>query len=186
MPIEMQRRMLYTPIFHIDTNLINSRGKLESMNQIEKWANDEIILVNMSGVSFKEAQAGGDLARTKKALSHIFTLTDESIDLNDPLYRKIGATLFPNGIHTDNQRNDVKIVFEAAKYAAILVTKDGGSRTQPGGILGNRNKLRGIVSIMSDTEAVAFIQGKIRERDEFNLRVAKEFSVELPAWTGKD
>lgn len=26
---EILRRTLYTPIFHIDTNLINSRGKLE-------------------------------------------------------------------------------------------------------------------------------------------------------------
>ena len=151
MKIEMQRRLLYIPIFHIDTNMINARGKLESMNQIEKWADDDVILVNMSGVSFKEAQSGGDPTRTKKALSHIFTLTDEYIDLNDPLYRKIQTTLFPNGIQKDNQRNDVKIVFEAAKYHAILITRDGGSRTQPGGILGNRDKLQGIASIMTDT-----------------------------------
>ncbi|MGH7261601.1 MAG: hypothetical protein ACREI9_13135 [Nitrospiraceae bacterium] len=124
--MEMQRRMLYTPAFHIDTNLINSRGKLETMNQIEKWAADKVILVNMSGVSFKEAQAGGDLARTKKALSHIFTLTDESIDPNDLLYQRIEAALFPEGVQTENQRNDIKIVFEAAKYEAILITRDGG------------------------------------------------------------
>jgi hypothetical protein len=186
MKIEMQRRMLFTPILHIDTNMINARGKLESMNQIEKWAEDDVILVNMSGVSFKEAQAGGNSARTKKALSPIFTLTDNNIDPNDTLFKKIEAALFPNGIHTDNQRNDVKIVFEASKYAAILVTRDGGSRTQPGGMLGNRNKLLGIVIIMSDIEAVEFIRTKIRERDEFNRRVAQEFGVELPAWTGKD
>ena len=63
---EIQRRMLYTPVFHIDTNLINSRGKLESMNHLEQWAENGIILVNMSGVSFREAQADGDLLRTKK------------------------------------------------------------------------------------------------------------------------
>lgn len=178
--------MLYTPVFHIDTNLINSRGKLETMNQIEKWAADKVILVNMSGVSFKEAQAGGDLARTKKALSHIFTLTDESIDPNDLLYQRIEAALFPEGVQTENQRNDIKIVFEAAKYEAILITRDGGSRTQPGGILGNRQKLRGSVCVMSDGEAVAFICQKLAERDKFNRRVAKEYGGKLPPWTGKD
>lgn len=186
MKIEMQRRMLFTPIFHIDTNMINARGNLESMNRIEKWAEDDVILVNMSGVSFKEAQAGGNSIRTKKAFSHIFTMTDDIIDPNNPIYQKIGKALFPNGIHKDSQRNDIKIVFEASKYHAILITRDGGSRTQPGGILGNRDKLHDIVSIMSDIEALAFIREKIIERDRFNHRVAQEFGGELPAWTGKD
>src|SRR5260221_11663920 len=106
MAIETLRRMLYTPIFHIDTNLINARGKLETMNQIEKWAEDEVILVHMSGVSFKEAQAGGNAARTRKALTHIFTLTDERISSDDPMYRRIEAALFPNGAKSDSERND--------------------------------------------------------------------------------
>lgn len=185
MAIEMQRRMLYT-VFHIDTNLINARGKLDNMNQIEKWAEDGVLLINMSGVSFKEAKADGNLLRTRKALSHIFTVTNEAIDLNDPQYRKIEAALFPAGAKTENERNDVKIVYEASHYAAILVTRDGGSRAQPGGILGNRDKLKGIARIFSDTEAVAFIREKIAERDNLNRRVAREFGGQLPEWTGKD
>jgi hypothetical protein len=86
----------------------------------------------------------------------------------------------------DNQRNDVRIVCEAAKYAAILVTGDGGSKTQPGGILGNRDKLRDVVQILSPDEAVAFVQDKITERDEFNAQVVKEFGGELPPWAGAD
>lgn len=186
MVIEMLRRMLYTPIFHIDTNLINARGKLDTMNQIEKWANDEVLLVNMSGVSFKEAKADGNPARTRKVHTHIFTDTDETIDSNDPVYRKIEAALFPQGTKTENERNDVKIVYEAMHYAAILVTRDGGSRTQPGGILGNRDKLKDIVRILSDSEAVAFIGEKVAERDDFNRRVKREFGGQLPEWTGKD
>lgn len=177
--------MLYTPFFHIDTNLINARGKLETMNQIEKWASDGIILVHMSGVSFKEAQAGGNLTRTEKALSQIFTMTDENISEDAPLYLKIEAALFPNGAQTENERNDIRIVYEADHYAAILITRDGGSRTQPGGILGNRQKLKGI-NILSDTEAVEFIRGKITERDEFNRSVARETGGKLPEWTGRD
>lgn len=184
--IQMQRRMLYTPVFHIDTNLINSRGKLQSMNLLERWAENEIILINMSGVSFKEAQADGDLLRTKKALSQIFTMTDETINSTDPLYREIEQAVFPGAPKDDNQRNDLKIVFDAAKYAAILITRDGGSKTQPGGMLGNREKLRDYVTIMSDSEAVALVEAKIAERDKFNRRVAAEYGGELPPWAGKD
>ena len=186
MTIEMQRRMLYTPVFHIDTNLINARGKLDNMNQIEKWADDGVLLINMSGVSFKEAKADGNPLRTRKALSHIFTVTDVAIDLNDPLYLKIEAALFPEGAKTKNERNDVKIVYEASHYVAILVTRDGGSRSQPGGILGNRDKLKGILRIFSDTEAITIIREKIAERDDFNRRVAREFGGQLPEWTGTD
>lgn len=186
MVIEMQPRYLYTPFFHIDTNLINARAGLHTMNQIEKWANDDVIIVHMSGVSFKEAQAGRNPARTQKALSHLFTMTDEQIEADDPLSLKIESALFPKSAQTENERNDVKIVYEAAHYAAILITRDGGSRTQPGGILGNRHKLSDIVQILSDTEAIAFIRGKITERDEFNRRVVREFGGKLPDWTGRD
>lgn len=58
--MEMDRRMLYTPIFHIDTNMINAYGKLPAMNQLEKWADDEVILINMSSVSFNESQQGNN------------------------------------------------------------------------------------------------------------------------------
>jgi hypothetical protein len=186
MNIEMQQRFLYTPIFHIDTNLINARGKLETMNQIEKWAQNKLICVNMSGVSFKEAIAGRNITRKNKAHSQIFTLTDENISPNDALYLKIAAVLFPKGIKNDNERNDVKIIYEAAHYEAILITRDGGSRTQPGGILGNRANLRDIVQILSDFEAVVFIREKITKRDKFNQRVSQEFGLDLPEWTGKD
>ena len=184
--IEMPPRMLYTPIFHIDTNLINSRSKLHTMNQMEKWADDGVILVHMSGVSFKEAQAGRNAVRTEKALSYIFTMTDEIISSNDPMFRRIEAALFPSGAKSDGERNDVKIVYEADYYGAILVTRDGGSRTQPGGILGNRQKLKDLVQILSDTEAVEFVRRKINDRDEFNSRVEQEYGYPLPEWTGLD
>lgn len=183
--MKMQSRMLYT-VFHIDTNVINGRGKLESMNQIEKWAADEVILVHMSGVSFKEALDGNDDARTRKALAQIFTITDVEISENDPLYQKIESVLFPDGAQTRNKKNDVKVVYEAAKYGAKLITNDGGSKRQPGGILGNRAKLRDHLDVLSDKEAVDFIRAKINERDDINRQVAAMTGEELPEWTGKD
>jgi hypothetical protein len=58
--MEMDRRLLYTPIFHIDTNMINAYGKLSAMNQLEKWAENEVIFINMSSVSFNESQQGSN------------------------------------------------------------------------------------------------------------------------------
>jgi len=138
----MERRMLYTPVFHIDTNMINARSKLPAMNQLEKWAEDGIILINMSNTSFSEAQEGNNISRIKKALSQIFTLTDQNIKESDAIFQTVAAALFPDGITDNNQRNDVIIVCEAIKYNAILVTNDGGSKKEPGGILGNAHKLK--------------------------------------------
>jgi hypothetical protein len=183
MAIKMERRMLYIPVLHIDTNLINARQKLAAINQLERWADDGVILINMSGTAYAEAQADGNPGRTRKASEQIFTATPVA---HDKLYQEIASALFPEGVTSQNQENDVSIVHEAAKYAAILVTSDGASKSQPGGILGNRDKLRGRPTILSPDEAVQFVRNKIRERDEFNTMIVQEFGGEMPAWTGKD
>lgn len=185
MSINMQRRLLYIPILHIDTNLINARQKLDAVNQLEKWFENEVILVSMSATAYREARAGGNLSRSRKANQNIWTATSP-IEAFDGLYKKVETALFPSGTHDENQQNDVRIVCEAAKYGAILITADGGSKRQPGGVLGNRAKLKDIVQILSPEEAVGFVRQKIRERDEFNIRLVKEFGGELPSWTGCD
>lgn len=181
----LARRMLYMPVLHIDTNLINARQRLPSMNQLEQWFKDEIILINMSSTAHQEAQAGGSKDRARKANEQIFTVT-EPVSETDPLFKEVADAFFPGGVGDDNQRNDVRIVCEAIEYQAILVTADGASKTQPGGILGNRHKLSGLVQVMSPEEAVAFVRGKIIERDVFNRRFVREFGGELPSWTGRD
>ena len=141
MTIEMQRRALYIPVLHIDANLINARQKLQAVNQLEKWADDEIICMNMSSTARNEARAGYNSNRIQKANEQIHTLTPPPEE-NDPQYQQIEA--------------------------AILVTSDGGSKTQPVGILGNRHKLKNILTILSPDEAVSFVHNKIHERDNFN------------------
>lgn len=32
-----ERRMLYVPVLHIETNLVNARQKLAAVNQLERW-----------------------------------------------------------------------------------------------------------------------------------------------------
>lgn len=185
MSIRLERRLLYIPVLHIDANLINARQKLPAVNQLEKWFKDEVILIIMSATAHREAQADGNPLRTRKANQHIYTATP-AVGPSDHLYAKVEATLFPEGARDDNQRNDVRIVCEAAKYEAILVTADGSSKTQPGGILGNREKLKDVVQIRSPDEAISFVRQKIRERDEFNTQFVNEYGGELPPWTGQD
>ena len=198
MQIPFERRMLYIPILHIDTNLINARQKLADVNRLEQWAADEVILINMSGVAHAEAQADGNPQRAKKAATHLFTIDtehegdglddDAGAGQADELFTKIEAVLFDGGARDDNQRNDVLIVCDAIKWHAILVTNDGGSKSQPGGILGNRERLRAIadLQVMAPAEAVLFVTQKIGERDAWNKRVAAETGKPLPEWTEKD
>ena len=156
-----------------------------AVNQLESWRNNGVILLSLSSTARREAKADGDALRSRKADEHMFTLTDPC-DSADDLYARIEAALFERGAQDENQRNDVRIVCEAAKYQAILVTNDGDSRSQPGGILGNRHKFRDFVDAKSADEAVAYVRLKIGERDAWNLRVHRELGEALPDWTGSD
>lgn len=162
----MERNLPCIAILHIDTNLINARQKLPAVNQLEKWFDEGIILINMSATAHREAKADYNEIRTRKANQQIYTATLPVSPL-DPFYAKVEAALFPEGARNDNQQNDVRIVCEAAKYGAILVTADGGSKTQPGGILGNRHKLVDVLQIFSPNEAVDFIHLAIGERNKY-------------------
>ena len=83
----MERRLLYIPVLHIDTNLINARQKLAAINQLEKWYEDEVILINMSATAHGEAQADGNAIRTRKANQNIFTATPPTCNkLWRPIY----------------------------------------------------------------------------------------------------
>ncbi len=149
------------------------------MNQLERWRDHDVVSINMSGTANDEAKSGNDDRRARKANQQIFTMTPPA-GASDPIFKKIEEVLLPNGAKNENQRNDVRIVCEAVKYAAILVTGDGASKSQPGGILGNRDKLQGLLRIVSSEEAVELVREKIRER------VAREFGLDLPTYTGAD
>ena len=181
-----ERRMRYLPVFHIDTNLINARQKLPEVNRLEKWCADEVILINMSGTAHAEAQADGNDLRVRKAAQHNYTMDAVKLEMEpSELFDKICAVL---EARTENQKNDARIICTAIKYHATLVTSDGGSKTQPGGILGNRDKIRAFadLQIMSPAEAVAFVERKLAERDTFNEQIARETGEPLPAWTRTD
>jgi hypothetical protein len=146
-------------VVHLDANRVNARGQLQEVNQLERWRDDGVILMQMSRTAQLEATAGGSPRRSSKARSHIFTLTGDLIDSEKRLRDRIEQTLFPAGAATANESNDVDVVFSAAKYDAILVTADGASKTQPRGILGSRSELEALgVTVMTDIEVVAYVR----------------------------
>ena len=186
----MLPRLLRGPIFHLDANLINARQKLDSVNRMEQWRDEGVILLVMAGVAHEEAQAGtgGNVeARKRKAAGHIYTINCDDDAKADDTYARVEAILWGQAAD-ENQANDVEVVCEAIQWHAILVTMDGGSKKQPAGILGNRDRLREQfgIRVFRPEEAVEFIRNKIVERDEFNEQVAALTGSALPEWAGRD
>ena len=173
--------------FIIDTNRINSRGQLQYMNRLERWRDNDVIHLTMAQPSHLEAMAGNDPHRRDKALQFVFHIPMPSTFEEQAKAREIAAVLFPNGPRNENEANDVWIAFTAAKYCRILVTNDGGSRRQPGGLLGHRDKLRALgVQVMRDDEAVVRVESAIARRDQLETKRA-ELAGRAPAsWVGRD
>ncbi len=186
----MLPRLLVGPIFHLDANLINARQDLDAVNRLERWRDEGVILLAMAGVAHQEAQSGsgGNVeARKRKAASHIYTINDDGDAHADDTHLRVEAILWGRAAN-GNQANDVEIIREAVLYQAILVTKDGGSKRQARGILGNRDKLleQFNIQILQPEEAVEFIRARIAERDSFNAQVAALTGAALPKWFRRD
>lgn len=173
--------------FHIDTNRINSKAQLRHMNILEQWHERDAIYIEMSEIAQKEAVKTADADRREKAYTYGATETLAETPEEAGKLREIENILFPQGIKSRNQWNDVEIVFNAYKYGAILVTDDGGSKRQPNGILGNAKRLRQIgIEVLRDHEAVELVRQKIIERDQLVREVASITGEPLPDWLGKD
>ena len=186
----MLPRLLRGPIFHLDANLINARQNLVPVNRMERWRDEGVILLAMAGIAHEEAQAGANgnvEARKRKAASHLYTIRCDDDARADDMYARVEAILWGKSAD-DNQANDVEVVCEAILWHAILVTSDGGSKRQPAGILGNRDRLRELfnILILRPEEAVEFIHRKIAERDAFNAKIADLTGSALPEWAGRD
>ena len=78
----------------------------------------------------------------------------------------IARIVFPNGVETTPQVNDVEVLLTAFVCRAILVTSDGASKTQPRGILGSKADLAKIgVRVMTPSEALEEALGDEPEED---------------------
>ena len=174
-------------IFHIDTNRINSRSGLPEMNKLEKWHDNEVIILELSNVARQEAMAGNDSLRISKSNKYIYTQTLAKTKKEQEQLKQIADILFPEEEINSNKLNDVKIVFNALKYGAILITADGSSKKRMG-ILDHKDELKEALRIivMSDEEAVEYIERLIRERDERARNQFEIYGIPLPDWVDKD
>jgi hypothetical protein len=182
----MVERRLYL-FFQLDTNRINARQGIPAMNYLENWHRRGLIEIIISDVVQVEASAGGHSGRTRKALSYVFAIGTVETAVELDFKRKVEQLLFPSGLRDQADANDVEIVARAKKYHSILVTADGNSRTQPGGILGHRRELAGMgVKVMTAEEAVELVRQKINIRDERARHEASRLGSNLPSWVGRD
>ena len=171
------RRVDLARPFQIDANRINARGSLPNMSRLEKWRADGVIEITMADVAQREVSVGS-AARARKADRLIFTMSLGEDDRG--ALHAIEAILFPEGARDQNQRNDALIVFHALKNHYRLITADGG-------ILRHREELACLgATVMSDAEAVAWIEEEIRKRDERLRLMNRDFGHALPSWVGED
>jgi len=140
----------------------------------------------MADVAQEEA-ATGNSARARKAFSLIFTGSTNLTAPEHAMRARIAQVLFPAGPATQSEDNDVQIVFHAWKNRCTLITNDGGSRSQPGGILGHRSELAGPgSSVITDAEAVSWVEEQICNRDDRERRWSEMTGEPLPDWVGND
>lgn len=147
-----------------------------------------MITLNICETVLKEATVDRNPQRTKAAHGHIIAEPLRLTVDENHTYERIKTILHPNGALPGTNLNDVEILFTAKKYCAWLVTNDGGSRRQPGGILGNRKILAnelGII-VMKEDEAVIEIRNRIFTRDKVATHLAEKGFGDLPDWVGKD
>ena len=173
--------------FHIDTNRINSRSKEKSMNKLEKWCEDGVIEIGLSDTALKE-MGESDGKRYNKAIKGLIAGSSKEEEISTEEFNKAAKIIFPNGMKTPNDENDVKIVLYAKHYKCILITDDGASKNQPRGILGSAQDLKDKldVTVLRDHEAVTLVKKHIQERDEYAMEYSKETGKPLPSWVGKD
>ncbi len=173
--------------FHIDTNRINAKSNLKYMNILEHWHENDVVYIEMAEVAQEEAVHGGNSDRTEKAYGYIATETLASTPDEFRILKQIRHILCPNGIKGINKKNDVEVVFNAWKYGRILITDDGGSKRQLGGILGNRDKFAALgIQVVRDHEAVELVKQKIIQRDQRAKQIASYKNEPLEQWVEKD
>jgi hypothetical protein len=184
--VEPQREMPQIG-FIVDTNCINARQRMENMNKLEGWASNEVISLETTEIAQNEMVVGNNSARINKAYNFIYTMSEIELQEERELLDKIEKILFSSGADTQNKKNDVEIVFNAAKYLTPLITNDGDSISQPGGILGNRANLALLgIKVMNPAEAVELLTKEISNRDDFARTWASHYNKPVPSWVGQD
>ena len=180
-------RRIWTCDYILDANCVNARKADPDLNRLDQWYEDDVISLVMSEDSSTEA-ATGSTARRRKAYQHIYMIPHPSTFEERERLQKIESIVFPGGARTPAELRDVRTIFTAGKYMHKLITNDGVSKTQPGGILGNAARLKtdAGVTVLRPREAVVEVRAAIQERDRLTREYCTMHHRPLPAWVGKD
>lgn len=180
-------RRIWPCEFMLDANCINARQADSDLNRLEAWHKEQVISLVMADRSSKEA-AVGDSVRKRKTYMYIQMITHITTPDERAMHRLIETILFPNGARSQREKNDALIVFNAKKYMHRLITRDGRSKKQPKGILGNAARLKAEIGlvVMRPDEAVEYVRESIQMRDKLTREYCSMFSVPLPLWVGAD
>jgi hypothetical protein len=154
--------------FHLDSNCLNAKGKLPAVSRLEAWGQEGVIELMLPQGTFEEATREPWRSKSRE---YIFTVDHADTPDERAMLRKIEQIIFPGGAKGNtNAMTDVRNVFNADKYGAILVTNDGASKSQPRGILGARDALATLnIRVVRPEEACALVE----QRLELNARIAR-------------
>ena len=146
----------HKPEYLLDTNCINARQNDPALNEIETLHEKGKILLIMPRPAYDEASFGSE-ARQEKTEDYCFVGTVDNERFK--VIHTIEHILFPNGAKTDNQKKDIEILEVARQTRTTLITMDGASKSQPGGMLGHRDELAKFgIKILRPAEALAKIK----------------------------
>lgn len=141
-------------VFHLDANAVNARQENPDLNRLEDVVRSGAVWIDYSRTAYDEASSGCEL-RDQKAEEHIWMELRGQPEFEEQKRADIARIVFPNGVKTTSQENDVEILLTAFMCRAILVTSDGASKTQHRGIHGSKADLAKIgVRVMTPNEAL--------------------------------
>lgn len=137
------------PSFLLDANRVNARQRCPASNFLERLYELGRIRLSYPLTAHREASRGGGNVKKRRAKLRDYPWDSATHGRNDDVLGTLAEILGPA------HRNDIEICYVAFTRGLPLITTDGGSRTQPGGILGNAQALAKVgVLVMSPREAV--------------------------------
>ena len=153
---------LILPVYHLDANRVNAKGRDAGVNQLERWHREGIIFLEFALEAYREAEYG-DACRAWKAADYTWAETVDNLGDEQARLRQIADVVFLGGARNVSEQNDVRILYSAWKAGAVLISEDGNSKRQPRGILGSKDELAKIgIRVLSTSEAITEIAGRLK------------------------
>lgn len=145
-------------LFHLDANAVNARQNDPALNALEALAASGAVELEYSEIAYQEASYNSAV-RANKAETCIWAGLTGNPAFESEWRSAIERAVFPSGVQSQPQRNDIEMLLTAKIAGAILVTTDGASRRQPRGILGSKRELAALgIEVLTPIEAVARVK----------------------------